>query len=319
MTNQIPTTIDQLQLFIKQFNDTQKNIDTLTAQDITTLQELINTSINDSNNTKLIVLWPDSYNTTTYEIEEINKGSDEYNAYNNLQIKFNAAQLDSKSPEHYSPSNISTMYHDTVDNILAQNDAYGLSSGTAYVFDKDGNKIALESNNIQGDVTYYTPGAYKYGASSYVPNYEDSVYLSRTTGLSQVLPVRNAALMAGNMCGYYKNNPTKLEELCQITDINSCASKQCCVLLGGSKCVSGNATGPSNMSNYSDIFVKNKDFYYYGGQCFGNCQNASYSAPINAPLPTSQIQMQAYDKTLNDKDLQTTPYSNWKTSTAVAI
>jgi hypothetical protein len=43
------------------------------------------------------------------------------------------------------------------------------------------------------------------------------------------------------------------------------------VLLGGSKCVSGNENGPSVKSNYSDILVRNKDSYMYMGKCYGNC------------------------------------------------
>jgi hypothetical protein len=58
---------------------------------------------------------------------------------------------------------------------------------------------------------------------------------------------------------------------CGALDANVCASTSCCVLLGGSKCVAGNENGPSNVANYGDPFVLNKDLYYYQGKCFGNC------------------------------------------------
>jgi hypothetical protein len=42
-------------------------------------------------------------------------------------------------------------------------------------------------------------------------------------------------------------------------------------LFGGAKCVAGNDRGPSIQSNYSDFLVKNRDYYYYKGKCYGNC------------------------------------------------
>jgi hypothetical protein len=45
----------------------------------------------------------------------------------------------------------------------------------------------------------------------------------------------------------------------------------CCVLLGSSKCVSGNENGPIMKANYSDVFIPNREYYYYNGRCFGNC------------------------------------------------
>ena len=108
-----------------------------------------------------------------------------------------------------------------------------------------------------------------------------------------------------------------MEEICQNTDIHDCASKSCCVLLGGSKCVKGNATGPTNMSNYGDIFLKNKDFYYYKNKCYGNCKNTIYKKPIDSLLPSSQLQMESYDKSVNPNELQANNFSQWKTSMAV--
>ena len=185
-------------------------------------------------------------------------------------------------------------YHDSVDKIKAETDMYGQIEGTVYVYDKSGNKIAMKPGKMQGNITYYQPNTYQFGASSYVPNYEDSVYLSRTTGLSQVGKIKyipnyedsiylnkstglshTAAYKPdtslNGMCAYHKNNPEQLEEACQGTDVNKCGSMSCCVLLGGVKCVSGNETGPTQKRHYSDIYVKNRDYYYHQGKCYGNC------------------------------------------------
>ena len=298
LTTQIPTNIQELQDFIAQFNTTQKNIDAISTANIVILQQLVSVSVNDK----------------TLDWTKVAGSLDAYKA---LQLVFNASALDNTSQEHYSPNNTSLMYHDTAENIAEQTDAYGLKGGTAYVFDSCGNKIALPPTKMQGNVTYYQPGTYRFGAATYVPSYEDSVYLSRTSGVSQVATVNNAAYVNGDLCNYYKNNPDKMEEICQNTDIHDCASKSCCVLLGGTKCVRGNSTGPTNQSNYADIFLKNKDFYYYKNKCYGNCQNTIYKKPVDEPLPLSQLQMESYDKSVNPNELQANNFSQWKTSTAV--
>jgi hypothetical protein len=164
-------------------------------------------------------------------------------------------------------------YHDDINTIKAKEDEqYGLTSRTITVKDTSGNTFILKVPEIQGSTLYYEPGTYRFGASSYVPNYEDSVYLSKTTGISSPAPIKDTASIAAGFCKHYKNNPDKLEEICRTTEPNKCGSTSCCVLLGGSQCVSGNENGPFMKANYSDIFIRNKDFYYFQGKCYGNCK-----------------------------------------------
>jgi len=152
-------------------------------------------------------------------------------------------------------------------------DASDNNLGVYYQFDQNGNMVKIENTEAQfSPVLYYIPGAYKFGSSNYVPNYEDSVYLSRTTRQSQVAPVYNTASILGGFCTQNKNDTATIEEKCGALDLNTCASTSCCTLLGGQKCVAGNMNGPRNVANYSDYNLKNKDFYYYQGKCYGNCQ-----------------------------------------------
>jgi hypothetical protein len=149
-----------------------------------------------------------------------------------------------------------------------------INLGVYYQFDQNGNMIEIQNTEAQfSPVLYYVPGAYKFGSSNYVPNYEDSVYLSRTTRQTQTTPVYNTASILGGFCAQYKNDTTAIEEKCAALDLNACASTSCCTLLGGQKCVAGNENGPKNVANYTDYSLKNKDFYYYQGKCYGNCQN----------------------------------------------
>lgn len=182
--------------------------------------------------------------------------------------------LDMKDPSNntfdprtsYKTNNYDVEYHDK----LTKSDD-SISKGT-WVKDQSGNLVFVPWTDPSQNMTYYTSGAYPYGASNYVPNYEDSIYLSKTTGqstLSKVYPTSNSLGICNNNTGI--DNKAKIEQSCNVLTNDVCASTTCCVLLGGSKCVSGDANGPFMKANYSDPFIKNKDFYYYTGRCFGNC------------------------------------------------
>jgi len=171
----------------------------------------------------------------------------------------------------YNATNVETVYHPDVPDTKTEqinNDELG----KYYTFDSAGNLTREENTDASfSPVLYYVPGAYKFGSSNYVPNYEDSVYLSRTTRLPQPSPVFNTAGMLGGFCTQFKNDKFAIEEKCGALDLNTCASTSCCTLIGGQKCVAGNENGPMNPANYTDYNLKNKDFYYYQGKCYGNC------------------------------------------------
>lgn len=142
----------------------------------------------------------------------------------------------------------------------------------AIVQDESGKLVGLESSGtLGGSPTYYTPGSYKFGASTYVPSYQDSVLLSKTTGKYSAAEYLNESSLMKGSCEYYKDQPAKLEQACLNVDKKNCSSMSCCVLLGGSKCVSGDEKGPTDTRNYGDKTLKNKDYYYHSGKCYGNC------------------------------------------------
>jgi len=172
----------------------------------------------------------------------------------------------------YKYNNYNVQYHDSIDTILANEKVLDMSAGSAFVLDENGNMVELPSTGeVNVTPTYYQPGSYKFGASTYVPSYEDTIYLSRTTSESSATPVVNTASIAKGFCSEFINQPDKLEEACMKTNVNSCATTSCCVLLGGTKCVSGNKQGPYMKENYGDTTVLNRDYYYYKGKCYGNC------------------------------------------------
>ena len=172
-------------------------------------------------------------------------------------------------------------FYDYIDDDAAKL-AADENKGT-WVKDKDGKMVQLDLGDISPNgVNYYQPGSYKYDSGLYVPSYQDSVYLSKTTGKHTASEYLDMASLAGGICTHYKDQPEKLEEECAKLDKNICGSTSCCVLLGGSKCVAGNAQGPISQLNYGDITVQNRDFYYYKGKCYGNCVSQTPTPNANA-------------------------------------
>lgn len=167
---------------------------------------------------------------------------------------------------------IDTLYHESDITLMAKSEPTDVQFGNAIIFNDTGNVISYPSSSLQNSVTYYTPGSYPFGPSNYVPNYEDSIYLSKLTGQSTTKPIYNTSKMQKGFCSYFEDQPREKERICNQLSPDECASTNCCILLGGSKCVSGNESGPTMKTNYGDIFIKNKEFYYYQGKCYGNCQ-----------------------------------------------
>lgn len=132
---------------------------------------------------------------------------------------------------------------------------------------------------VKGNIVYYQPGSFRYGPTSYVPYYEDSVYLSRSANAVVNAPSYVSSATDSGFCNYYKSDPDQLEAKCNTVGPANCAATTCCVLLGGQKCVAGNENGPTMKANYSDFLVLNKDFYYYQGKCYGNCPPPSGTPP----------------------------------------
>ena len=160
-------------------------------------------------------------------------------------------------------------YHDSASSLIQEDPR--LKQKKMYVIGPDGKQIEVPWTGKQTDINYNEPGYFRYQPSTFIPNYEDSVYLSRLTGYSTTKPIEDTASKMGGFCEYHKYSPIKIEQECGKLEKNACASTSCCVLLGGSRCVGGNEKGPTMKANYSDITILNRDHYFYKGKCYGNC------------------------------------------------
>lgn len=185
----------------------------------------------------------------------------------NNPVALNENDLSVKT--NYNMNNYDVQYHDDAAELKKETETPFL--GTFMAKDINNRIISVPYTPSLTLPTYYQPGSFVFGSTNYVPNYEDSVYLSRTTGLSSVAKAYPSSEMYGGFCNYYANDQIKLEQICNQLDGNTCASVSCCVSLGGNKCVTGNEKGPLMKANYTDPSVINKDVYYYQGKCYGNC------------------------------------------------
>jgi hypothetical protein len=87
---------------------------------------------------------------------------------------------------NYRTDNYNVEYHESADVLKGKSDNMDLSFGNVWVIDASGKKVNIPYSSLTKFSTYDVPGTFTYGASSYVPSYEDSIYLSRSTGLPTV-------------------------------------------------------------------------------------------------------------------------------------
>jgi hypothetical protein len=138
---------------------------------------------------------------------------------------------------------------------------------------------------INGDLTFYAPGAYMYGADNYVPSYTESILLSPMLGVNAPLkPVYGEGQGTFTQAWQQSNsdqvcNPNSgasvldKEAYCQKLSVDDAANKSCCVVLGNRFPMAGNDQGPFNRAVYTDPAIprESSDFYIHQNKCYGNC------------------------------------------------
>ena len=127
----------------------------------------------------------------------------------------------------------------------------------------------LNPNDVSPPPVYYEPTKIVYGGLGYKPAYSEMLYLNNYPYDSK--PKEITDYNVKGFCDLSNNIMNDINEKCQELPGDVCASTNCCVLVGGQKCVQGNEHGPKDQSIYSDTTIKNRDAYYYLGKCYGNC------------------------------------------------
>ena len=166
----------------------------------------------------------------------------------------------------YESDNLDVEYHDSPEEIKAQIGDAGYFENSDASFSDDSLFVKDESLFQQANDNYR-----RYKSSNFIPTYEDSVFLSRMSEISHAKPVTDSSSLLSGFCHFNKMNPYGTEQKCLSIEKDVCASTDCCVLLGGVKCVAGNKNGPLNVANYNNPETKSADHYYFKGKCYGNC------------------------------------------------
>jgi len=79
---------------------------------------------------------------------------------------------------------------------------------------------------------------------------------------------------ANDFCKISKGDFPTIDEKCKALSKENCNLPSCCILLNGTKCVSGDATGPTYLTDQGNAI----DYYYYlyRNKCYGSgCQDAT--------------------------------------------
>lgn len=142
------------------------------------------------------------------EIQDEVKG---YGKIINPAFDLNMKDFNYKTSNYRDISNNYDMqFHDDEETIKKQNDLYDLNYGEIRVRDQNGNIIILPKINSQNSVTYHQPGEFTFGSSKYVPNYEDSIYLSQIT--RKTMYGNTQAGECNSACMAYKEFKSKMDK-----------------------------------------------------------------------------------------------------------
>ena len=78
----------------------------------------------------------------------------------------------------YEPDDLDIEYHISIDDLLEQEQVRGVSR----VVDNDGNLVELTGDFPKTPIYYQPKDKFKYDLTNFVPDYQDSIYLSKTHG-----------------------------------------------------------------------------------------------------------------------------------------
>jgi hypothetical protein len=83
----------------------------------------------------------------------------------------------------YNINNYDLKFHDSAEDIQAQNSKSSIQPDIIVITDAKGEKRKISRDKTQGTLIYNDPDYYKYGTAAYVPSYEESILLSKIHGV----------------------------------------------------------------------------------------------------------------------------------------
>lgn len=107
--------------------------------------------------------------------------------------------------------------------------------------------------------------------------YRNFIFISQNKGtntdkktITQVYTLETMSNPIDSFCDHYESIPSELKSEAEKLTKDNCIQSKCTVWLNDTKCVAGNASGPTYITE-NDVKV-DIDNYYYMNQCYGkNC------------------------------------------------
>ena len=133
----------------------------------------------------IVILNAYTINETFETIKDIKKkeaGDDFYETGKVMGSDELSDEMKEKTDYTKALNDYDVQYHNTPEQI-AKESKINLDTNITWVYDTvKKEKVAMQTPAVQGSYIYYKLGepGYKYGGSTYVPNYEESVLLSNT-------------------------------------------------------------------------------------------------------------------------------------------
>ena len=133
----------------------------------------------------IVILNAYTINETFETIKDIKKkeaGDDFYETGKVMGSDELSDEMKEKTDYTKALNDYDVQYHNTPEEI-AKESKINLDTNITWVYDTvKKEKVAMQTPAVQGSYIYYKLGepGYKYGGSTYVPNYEESVLLSNT-------------------------------------------------------------------------------------------------------------------------------------------
>lgn len=233
----------------------------------------------------LYIYSQDRTSTSTKRVEKV-EGFDQTAdtpSLSKLPTQCNAVSSGSSAKDQsYNPNSAAGITYNTY--TAATDLDSGLKPGQMYFPNPDGTLQIVDIDLYDQTSHNYETGSFSVGERNFLPDYEYTSFMSKLGSLNVQnsddktpiyltgAKVVNTDAILGGFCKQYANDPQKLEEMCRRVNVESCASTECCALLGGQRCVSADESGPIMKSNYSDFLITNPEYYYYQGKCYGNCK-----------------------------------------------
>jgi hypothetical protein len=157
-----------------------------------------------------------------------------------------------------------------------------LAAYVAQVFSQQGNSIFLTVVFIMSFLIYFNIAHVNFDSGKYVLTRKvvmenmvnnDSHKEDTSTNTEDQRDEFKQDLVNG-FCKTNSTNPSGLDEKCGKLSEENCNATSCCIYVNNTKCMAGNANGPT-FSESKDGKPFKLDNYYFQDKCFGNCEKKS--------------------------------------------